>query len=57
MNNYSVKRLLKQEYMEWILKKHYAKRRCSVSYAFGLIKDLQILGVCTFGYPPNYMYN
>ena len=57
MKDYSVKRLMKQEYMEWILKKHYAKRRCSVSYAFGLIKDLQIFGVCTFGYPPNYMYN
>tara|TARA_B100000902_G_scaffold226432_1_gene214982 strand:- start:149 stop:802 length:654 start_codon:yes stop_codon:yes gene_type:complete len=52
-----VKRLLNQEYKKWILNKHYAKRGCSVSYAFGLIKNSKILGVCTFGHPPNYNYN
>lgn len=41
---------------DWLLKKHYAKRIPSISYAFGLYdssKDLQ--GVCTFGMPPNYI--
>ena len=57
MKDYAVKRLHNGEHKEWILKKHYAKRTCSVSYAFGLIKELKILGVCTFGYPPNYNYN
>ena len=39
---------------EWLLKKHYAKRRCSISYSFGLF-DLNniLIGVCTFGSPPS----
>ena len=57
MKGYTVKRLYNGEHKDWILKKHYAKRICSVSYAFGLIKDLKIIGICTFGFPPNYSYN
>ena len=58
MNKYKVQQLTNGEYMDWILKKHYAKRICSVSYAFGLVKDLdKIVGVCTFGSSPNYQYN
>lgn len=57
-NKYKIILLKDQEHKNWILKKHYAKRLCSVSYAYGLIdKDYNILGVCTFGYPPNYNYN
>ncbi len=56
-NLYKIKRLTNGEYKEWILKKHYAKRKCSVSYCFGLILDNKIIGICTFGYPPNYNYN
>jgi hypothetical protein len=56
-DGFTVKRLYYGEHKDWILKKHYAKRICSVSYAFGLIKDLKIIGVCTFGFPPNYNYN
>jgi hypothetical protein len=44
--------------MPWLIKRHYAKRPCSISYAFGLYdekKELQ--GVCTFGFPPNQEYN
>jgi hypothetical protein len=38
----------------WLLKKHYAKRIPSISYAFGLFDADRILqGVCTFGLPPN----
>ena len=33
------------------LKKHYAKRIPSVSYAFGLYKDNFLCGVCSFGRP------
>ena len=40
----------------WLLNKHYAKRMPSISYAFGLYDD-ELVGVCTFGYPPNYNYN
>ena len=56
-NDYSVVLLQNGEHKEWLLKKHYAKRTCSVSYAYGLIYDNKIVGVCTFGFPPNYNYN
>ncbi|OQA88376.1 MAG: hypothetical protein BWY27_00933 [Bacteroidetes bacterium ADurb.Bin234] len=39
---------------EWLLKKHYAKRIPSISYAFGLFDLSNIMqGVCTFGQPPS----
>ena len=57
MKEYTVVQLQNKEYKEWILDKHYAKRTCSVSYCFGLIKDSKIIGIVTFGYPPNYNYN
>jgi len=41
----------------WILKKHYAERMPSVSYSFGLFGNNTLVGVCTFGYPPNYEFN
>jgi hypothetical protein len=41
----------------WLLNKHYAKRIPSISYAFGLYDEGNLVGVCTFGYPPNYNYN
>lgn len=42
---------------DWLLHKHYAKRIPSISYAFGLIIDNVLNGVCTFGFPANYNYN
>jgi len=57
-DNFKIISLKDQEYKKWILEKHYAQRICSISYAFGLVdNDYNILGVCTFGYPPNYNYN
>ena len=39
---------------EWLLKKHYAQRLPSISYAFGLYDQMgHLQGVCTFGLPPN----
>lgn len=35
----------------WLLERHYAKRLCSISYAFGLYEERQLVGVCTFGKP------
>lgn len=46
-------RINKEVYSEWLLKKHYAKRLCSVSYAFGLYIDGCIRGVVTYGMPPS----
>jgi hypothetical protein len=35
----------------WLLEKHYAKRMCPISYAFGLYIDEQLVGVVTYGMP------
>jgi len=56
-SKYKVIQLVNGEYQDWLLKKHYAKRTCSVSYAFGLVNNEKIVGVITFGSPPNRMYN
>ncbi len=52
-----VEKISNFECRDWILNKHYAKRMCSISYAYGLFIDGQLNGVCTFGFPPNYNYN
>jgi len=54
MKDYTVKSIDTFQTKEWILKKHYAKRMPSVSYYFGLFKESILVGVCTFGMPPNY---
>ena len=35
----------------WLLEKHYAKRMCPISYAFGLYENNQLVGVVTYGVP------
>lgn len=40
-----------EETYEWILKKHYAKRLPSISWAFGIFADGVLEGVVTFGKP------
>ena len=51
--NYEAKSIENSQTKEWLLHKHYAKRTCSISYAFGLFEGLQLIGVCTFGKPPS----
>jgi len=53
MDNYSVKPIPTSETTEWLLKKHYAHRLCSISHAYGLYESGQLIGVCTFGSPPS----
>lgn len=49
---FKVQRIKDQsEYAEWLLKKHYAHRIPSISYAFGLYDGGILKGVCTFGTP------
>lgn len=51
-DKYTVKSIDASQTYEWLLKKHYAKRIPSISYAFGLFDNENILqGVCTFGTP------
>jgi len=35
----------------WLLEKHYAKRMCPISFAFGLYEDELLVGVVTYGVP------
>jgi hypothetical protein len=35
----------------WLLEKHYAKRMCPISFAFGLYDDEKLVGVITYGVP------
>lgn len=35
----------------WLLEKHYAKRMCPISYAFGLYDDEKLIGIVTYGVP------
>ena len=36
---------------DWILKKHYAKRMPSISFAFGLFLEGDLIGIITYGSP------
>jgi len=49
---YKVKPIDTFQCKEWLLKKHYAKRIPSITYSFGLFDNITIVGVCTFGIPP-----
>jgi len=50
MKDYTVISIPKSEAIPWILQKHYAKRKPSISYAFGLYNKT-LKGICTFGLP------
>ena len=40
-----------EEATPWLLAKHYAKRLCPISYAFGAYRDTKLIGVVTYGTP------
>ena len=52
-DKYKVESIDSKETYDWLLHKHYAKRIPSISYAFGLIKNKELVGVCTYGMPPS----
>lgn len=35
----------------WLLRKHYARRLCSITYAFGAYRGAELIGVITYGMP------
>ena len=39
----------------WLLQKHYAKRMCPISYAFGLYNTEKLIGIVTYGVPASSM--
>ena len=50
-DTYTVRTIKSFECREWFLKKHYAKRLPSTSYAFGIYKEKKLMGVCSYGRP------
>ena len=52
-----VSSIKKEETYEWLLFRHYAKRIAPIYYAFGLFNKSELVGVITFGCPPNKEYN
>ena len=46
-----VRRITYAETKPFILGIHYARRMPSISYAFGLFIDYELIGVCTYGQP------
>ena len=53
INNYKITSIKPSETYEWLLYKHYARRIPSISYAFGLYYNSELIGICTFGSPPS----
>lgn len=51
MNNYEVKQIPKQDAKPFILDIHYLHRLPTISYAYGLFRDNELVGVVTYGPP------
>lgn len=49
--NISVTPIKPEETYPWLLLKHYARRLCPISYAFGVYVDGVLSGVVTYGVP------
>ena len=50
-NNIVVRPIPSSEAEPWLLFRHYARRLCPISYAFGAFIDNEIIGVVTYGTP------
>lgn len=48
---YAVCAIPTKESEPWLMKRHYARRMCPISYAFGAYKDTELVGVVTYGTP------
>ena len=53
----TVTSIKRSDYAPWLLERHYARRMCQVDHAFGLFDNGALLGVITFGRPPNNQLN
>ena len=50
-SGYEVREISSKETHWWMLNIHYARRIPSITYAFGLIKDGELVGVVSYGTP------
>jgi hypothetical protein len=47
----SVRPIPTKEAKPWIIGRHYAKRMCPISYAFGIYRGIDLVGIVTYGTP------
>ena len=52
--NFSVRQIESRLTHDFILTKHYSQRLPSISYAFGLYENDELVGVCTIGKPASH---
>ena len=50
---YTVSAILSQDAHPWLTSIHYAHRIPSISYAYGLVNEGELVGVVTYGTPPS----
>jgi hypothetical protein len=51
MSELSVRQIPASDTHDWLLTRHYAKRLCPISFAFGVFRNDVLIGVCTYGSP------
>jgi len=57
-DKYKIKSISNHIALEWLLKKHYAKRTPIMMYVFGLYNEENIIvGVCVFSPAPSRFWN
>jgi hypothetical protein len=54
-DEYEIRKISYKEAMDIVTERHYLRRKCPVSHAFGLVckSDLEIVGVVTYGVSPS----
>jgi len=50
-NDLSIIAMPAKEAEPWLLMRHYARRKCPISYAFGAYRGADLIGVVTYGTP------
>jgi len=50
--DYDVRPMAPAEVYKWMIEKHYLHREPRAKFAFGLFKNEQMVGACTYGMPP-----
>ena len=51
MNEITVTAIASKETKPWLLHRHYARRMCPISYAFGAYLEGKLVGIVTYGTP------
>lgn len=49
----TIKKITYNDTKRWLIEKHYAHRMPSISYAFGLYRGYELIGIVTYGSPPS----